>query len=399
MRKMKLPYLRTRKYTNKAGEVWVGYYYEPPRGSGGEPGIKPKPIALGNEMLKPGATLKAPPPEVLQAYSKATGTAVKLPSAAGTVAAVYARWHIWAKGEVRDGRLSARTLKDYEEHWKELEPIFGAGMIDALTQPVMLGYFDRRTSKDRGKREVNFIGQLCGWARPRGYMTAANPVDRNLRENMKVQKTKRPTVPDDVYWTVWYCGDQLVKDMLDVSLMVACRPFEAIRVAMPGMDDTEMPAYMPKTKKSGRAVKMVPIEGKLKEIIDRRRATHPMSLYILFDENGQELRKNGLIRSRFYKARDLARAVCKEAGIKWVEFARTDLRPTAITQVDKDHGRQEARKLAGHTTEKQTAHYVRHDAELVTTAALPALQADLFSKIDKIKAELASKESHENRNA
>lgn len=393
MRKMKLPYLRTRKYTNKAGEVWVGYYFEPPRGSGGEAGVKPKPVALGHEMLKAGSAIKAPPPEVLQAYSKATGTAVKLPAAAGTVEAVYGRWLIWAKAEVQAGRLGARTLKDYQEHWKELQPVFGAGIMEALTQPVLLGYFDKRTSKDRGKREVNFMGLLCGWARARGYMSAANPVDRNLRGNMKVQKTQRPTVPDEVYWTVWYCGDQLVRDTLDISLMMACRPAEAIRVPMPPEDAQEMPAPTPKTAKSGRAVKTVPVKGKLKEIIDRRRKMNPLSLYILCDDNGQELRMNGSIRSRFYKARDLARAVCKEAGIKWVEFARTDLRPTAITQVDKTHGRQEARKLAAHTTEKQTAHYVRHDAELVTTAALPALQADLFSKIDKIKANLASKEA------
>jgi hypothetical protein len=47
---MKLPYLRTRKYKNNAGVTWIGYYYEPPRGSGGVPGVIPKGRPLPDEL-------------------------------------------------------------------------------------------------------------------------------------------------------------------------------------------------------------------------------------------------------------------------------------------------------------------------------------------------------------
>jgi hypothetical protein len=386
---MKLPYLRTRKYKNKAGDTWIGYYYEPPRGSAGAPGVKPKPIALGSQLVK-GKAPATPPAEVLQEYGKACGKNVALPAAQGTVQAVYEAWHTWAELEVKAKRLAKRSLTDYERHWAILKPVFGAGHIDALTQPLLLDYFDRRSSKDRGKREVNFLGLLCSWAAARGRRAAPSPVDRGLRKQMKVdKKPKARPVTAEAYWVVWHCGDQLVRDALDLAYQLATRPAEVLSVPMPEPGAIEIEAPMPKTARSGRAAKMVPITPELSALIERRRKLQPHSLYVLFDDRGQQLRAAGVLRARLYKARDLAKQVCEAAEIKWVDFTLQQLRPTAITQVDKSHGREEARKLGGHTTEKQTAHYVRHGAELVTPAALPAPNIELQRKVEEIKLQLA----------
>lgn len=390
MRTMKLPHLVKRTYTNKAGQVWTGWYYQPPRGSGGTPGVRAKPVPLGDLLASTSPAI--PPAEVLAAYAKAAGTPVQMPASEKAIATIYGRWLLWAQAEVKAGRLTRRTLADYETLWTALEPVFGKGNIDALTQPVLLQYFDKRSSKDRGKREVNFLGQLCAWARPRGYMVAANPVDRGLRLQMKVERTRRPTVPADVYWVVWQCADQLVRDTLDLSHMLATRPSEVIRVAMPEPGATELEVQMPKTARRGRAAKRVPITAELQALIDRRRQMNPHSLYVLFDERGQQLHAKGTVRGRFDKARTMARAVCKAAGIEWVEFARLDIRPTAITQIDKTHGRDVARRSAGHTTDKQTAHYVRPEAETGAAADLPrAVSDELAGKVLKVMAELASK--------
>jgi len=40
----------------------VGYYYEPPRGSGGGLGVRAKPIPLGYEMLQEGEKASGVPP-------------------------------------------------------------------------------------------------------------------------------------------------------------------------------------------------------------------------------------------------------------------------------------------------------------------------------------------------
>jgi hypothetical protein len=387
MRGMKLPHLVRRAYTNKAGATWIGYYYQPPRG---DDGTRPKPVPLGSHQVT-GKGPHHPPAEVLLKYGEVTKKNVPLPAQDGTVAAVYARWLAWARQEVAAKRLAARTLKDYRAHWKLLEPVFGAGQINAITQPVLLGYFDRRTSKDRGKREVAFMGLVCAWAHARGFRAMPNPVDESLRLQMKVTKQIAPVVPADTYWVVWRCADQLVRDMLDLSLMCACRPSEAIRVPMPEDGATELLLTIRKTERSGKPAKRVPITPELHTLIERRRALQPHSLYVLFDERGQQLRVQGSIRSRLMKARKLAELVCKEAGIPWVDFTRQQLRPTAITQVDKSHGREEARKLAAHTTEKQTAHYIRHEAEMATPAVLPPMDIELLKKVEKIKADLAGK--------
>jgi integrase len=385
---VKLPGLIKRTYANRAGETWIGYYFQAGRGDGG---TRPKPVALGHHLVK-GRGPHTPPPEVLAAYGKLARVDVRAATGPGTVQAVYDAWHRWAQLEVKADRLSRRSLKDYEQHWSDLAGMFADGRIEALTQPVLLDYFDQRTSKDRGKREVAFLGLLCAWARGRGYMHAANPVDRGLRHQLKVDKRpKAPTVGADTYWVVWQCADQLVRDALDVTLIMGTRVNEALRVPMPAPDDTEIEAPQPKTRKSGRASKMVPITPQLQALIERRRALHPHSLYLLFDEKGQQLRPTGAIRSRLYKARDLAKQVCQAAGINWIDFTRQQLRPTAVTQVDKSHGRDEARKLAGHATDRQTAHYVRHEAERVTPAALPAPNIELQARIEAIKVQLASR--------
>jgi hypothetical protein len=389
MRPMKLPHVVQRAYTNRQGATWIGYYYQPPRGADGK---RPKPTPLGSHLVT-GKGPHSPPPEVLAAYAKATGKDVDISAKHGTVASVYERYLKWAREEVRAGRLGRRTLADYEAHWVELQRVFADGQVNALTQPILLGYFDRRSSKDRGKREVCFLGVLCGWARARGYMTAPNPVDRGLRKQMKVTKHVAPVVSAEAYWVVWQCGDQLVRDTLDLALMAASRPSEALRVPMPEPGWTELELAMKKTEKSGRPAKRIPKTPALEALIERRRRLQPHSLYVLFDEKGQQLRPNGAIRSRLEKARDLAAKVCEEAGIAWTDVTLQRLRPTAVTQVDKDHGREEARKLAGHTTEKQTAHYIRHEAEMATPAALFAVDPALIAKIEQAKAKLNEPEA------
>lgn len=296
---MKLPYLRIRKYRNKAGQTWIGYYYEPPRGAGGIPGVRPKPISLGSEMVRRGdQSPTIPAPAILARYSEVAHVKIQKTAVEGTCQAVYDRWVEWARTEVRAGRLAKRTLYDYERHWDQLQPVFGQGPIDGLTQPVLLTYFDRRSSKDRGKREINFLGLLCAWAKPRGYMRSPNPVDRGLRHQLKLLKVQTPVVNPDVYRVVWACGDQLVKDTLDLAYMLATRPNEVLRVPMPEVGASQVEKMMPKTSKRGRASVRIPITPELQQFIDRRRALHPASLYLLFDEQGRQLLPQGMVRSK-----------------------------------------------------------------------------------------------------
>ena len=140
---------------------------------------------------------------------------------------------------------------------------------------------------------------------------------------------------------------------------------------------------MPKTVKRGtRAVKF-PVTPDLAGLIERRRALNPNSLYLLFDDEGRQLLEQGMIRTRLTKAIQKAKVVCAQLGIYWVPFTRQQLRPTVLTHADKVNARDAVRRLAGHTTEKQTADYIRHEAEIASPAVLPPLDRNLLSSIDQ----------------
>jgi integrase len=79
----------------------------------------------------------------------------------------------------------------------------------------------------------------------------------------------------------------------------------------------------------------------------------------------------GKFRFRFHKAREAAKkhidalAVelgvekLRELGLEWFPFQFRDLRPKAATDKERSAGMAETRRFLGHTTERQTADYVR----------------------------------------
>lgn len=48
-------------------------------------------------------------------------------------------------------------------------------------------------------------------------------------------------------------------------------------------------------------------------------------------------------------------------------------------------------RLAGHSTEKQTADYIRHEAESAIAANLPAPDVQLVARVEELKEELFTK--------
>ena len=79
----------------------------------------------------------------------------------------------------------------------------------------------------------------------------------------------------------------------------------------------------------------------------------------------------GKFRSRFNKARKAAKKQIDalaskvgseklhELGLEWFPFQFRDLRPKAATGKERATGTAETRRFLGHTTERQTADYVR----------------------------------------
>jgi integrase len=115
---------------------------------------------------------------------------------------------------------------------------------------------------------------------------------------------------------------------------------------------------------------------------------------ILCDEKGQKLLLQRKFRSRFSKARKAAKkeidALASEVGseklhelgLEWFSFQFRDLRPKAATDKERATGMAETRRFLGHTTERQTAEYVRDKiGELVNpvTASKPEWRAKVLA--------------------
>ena len=337
-------------WTNKKGEKKVAYYYRPSRKTADKSSGKKdprKPIPLGTDYR-----------EALKKWAEIHGTAIEAP-APGTLADDYAAYMKWA--EKRNvSKLSLRTIKDRKGYWKKLAPCFGHLNADKFESQWALEYFERRSSQVSAKKELKFLSVLFNWSRARGRMRQPNPLTGLFRQ-LHVDEKRDIYVHDTCYQLTWQHGTQLVRDAMDFTYLCGNRPNETERANKRNISGDELTIEIAKTEKSGLAKKRLPITGELAAYIDRQRQKAPSSVYLVSDENGQPLKtKSAKFRREWAAARDAAEAAAKAKNLDYTRFRLMDIRAKAATDIAEQHGLEAARKLLGHTTQKQTADYIRN---------------------------------------
>lgn len=330
------PHMTVRSYTNQRGETWTGYYYEHPRDMDGKRKLTPLGSDLAQARLKWAELEQQPPPVDL-----------------ATVEGVYTLYMRWAENR-EQSKLSLRTLVDRKKYWKQLSGLYASVPIDALRPEHIMRYFEKRTSKVSGKKELKFMSVLCNWARGKGLMKEPNPCT-GLFVQMKVKEGRDIYVEDIWLALVYKHGSDTIRDALDLAYLTGQRPADVKKMRWSQVQDGVLLVGQNKTGVKLRIL----IEGKLKEVLERIRARGIKGMTILSDPKGQPLKDFGFFRSQFDKARDAAEAEAKEMGIDFVRFQFRDLRPKAATDLDTLHSLKAAQKLLGHTTERMTAEYIR----------------------------------------
>ena len=140
------------------------------------------------------------------------------------------------------------------------------------------------------------------------------------------------------------------------------------------------------------------MEGALKDFLERLKSEHKvLGQTILCDEQGQHLLLQGKFRYRFDQARDaagerlkeinaeLGEDAMREMGLEWIRFQFRDMRPKAATDNERNKGMDATRRLLGHTTEKQTADYVRGlVGELVDSVSVAQMTEDFRAFLAKV---------------
>ncbi|MGQ5525409.1 tyrosine-type recombinase/integrase [Chitinimonas sp. PSY-7] len=203
-----------------------------------------------------------------------------------------------------------------------------------------------QTAKTRANREKALFSHIWNHARKWRYTSITNPCQgiKGHKEN------PRDTYVDDAeYKAVWEASDDLLRLALDLALLIGQRPADVLKINTTDIRGGMLWIKQNKTKARLRIV----IEGALQIVLDRalaRKQTLPnRNSQLLAYEDGTRFTYRQLIY-RFEKARALS-------GQTW-QFR--DLRAKAGTDADAMGGIKAANALLGHTTEQQTADYIRH---------------------------------------
>jgi len=276
----------------------------------------------------------------------------------GTLSYAYGKYIAWAK-KPKLSHLSPRTIEDRENYWKDIEPAYGHFLMDNFRRSKMfLDYFEAHSSQCTAKKQLKFLSQLFDWSKARDYMSVPNPLNGVIKQ-FKVKENREMYVRDYDYNLVHHFGDQLIKDVIDFSYMCANRPAETYESKITNIENNVLKIQLPKTRKRGVRFKRIPLVGKIAELIERIKTRTITSQYIFCDQYGQQLKATGKIRNSFDVARKAAKKYAEENDIEFITFQLRDLRAKAATDTALKDGIEAARKLLGHTTQKQTATYIR----------------------------------------
>lgn len=345
MKPPKLPYFKAQYWTTAKGKKKVAYYYRFPTKSG------KKPIALGTDLGK-----------AIQKWGEIHGVEIEKPRD-GELSIVYNEYMQWAEKTALSG-LAPRTIKDRKDYWGRRDngrlcQVFGSVNPGLIEPNHLLIYFERRSSQAMAKKEIKFLSVLFNWGISRGMISCPNPTTHIMRL-LKVNEKKDIYVDDGSFDLVFKHADQLIRDAMTFTYICGNRPNESECARKSDIDGDELVIHLAKTRKRGNPIKRLKIDGDLKSYIEKQKEKVPSSVYLVSDERGQPLRTISMrFRRAWDKAREDAEKEAEAKGLAFTRFALMDLRAKAATDMCAKHGIEAARVLLGHTTQKQTADYIR----------------------------------------
>ncbi len=209
----------------------------------------------------------------------------------------------------------------------------------------------------RANREKALFSHVWNYAREQGLTKLPNPCSgiHGFTED------GRDASPDaDLVQLVQNEADQPLQFAMRLANIIGQRPADVLRVSEKHIKG-EIPGGILEVQQGKTRAKLrIVIVGDLADLlievkawkkeIEKDRKVYAMAL--LVNEQGKALTKH-MLRDRF----DDARA---RAGVKKDLFQFRDFRAKVATETDEAAGTPAAQALLGHTTENQTATYIRH---------------------------------------
>lgn len=283
--------------------------------------------------------LSADRAEAMRRYADLEGK--QLPDELRTVRATWQAFETHPRGlQTR----APRTQKDYRDHWRQLDPVFG-GLDWADVQRVdAIQYLDKRSNKSGANKEIKVLSMLWQFALNRGLTRAANALQR--MEYHRLEPRDR-YLTDGEYKAVMLAGDQVLRDAMRLAYLTGQRPADALRLTWRDVTEADGRAYV--TCAQSKTGKRVEVEAgpELVALLAELRA-RPMSairLVILPSGKPASLR---MVQDRW-------KAAAEAAGVLNARFV--DLRAKSAS--DEQAG---ATERLGHQDERITKRIYRRTA-------------------------------------
>jgi integrase len=244
-----------------------------------------------------------------------------------------------------------------------------------VTPPDCSEFLKAYRKKPRTHNEMRAgLRELMRYAEEKGYRPAgSNPVDSiktistpardKYITDSELRRIKRAAmVGDDGKRTrsgpmlcalidLAYLTGQRISDLLDLRRSKKSAIDKDGLVAAPYVADEGLYFQPSKTKGSTGAKILIEWTPRLKAVFERIKAIGRNSLhYVITTQEAQAY--------SYYGASTAWRRAVKRAGVKNCHF--NDLRAKALTDKEEAQGMQQARRMGAHSTEAQTADYVRH---------------------------------------
>jgi hypothetical protein len=313
----KHPRLRSHTRRRKSGKVVVYYTYD--RRPEGLPDV-----ALGSDY-----------DEALKKWHELHERA---PRIAGTLLEAFEAW----EREALPAYESAVTRRNYAQNLKQLKAALGGATWPQVDFPGLKGYLRKRSAKTQANRELSLLQVIWNWARGERYTLLPWPAAGMERSRWKnVEHAREFEVTDELFAAVYYEGDQVLRDCMDLASATGMRLTDCRTIVLPRGDLLRL-----KASKTGKKADFdLALSAVLPDLVARRRAQAADHLMLLSTPAGKAVTAT-MLRDRYELARE--RAAVKAYLADDDDFGRAiramylrDMRKRAADLADSDAAAQE----------------------------------------------------------
>jgi len=242
--------------------------------------------------------------------------------------------------------LSPKTQQERIRHAERLTRVFGHLSLDDIRPVHVAQYLDARTAKVAANREITLLSSMYRLAIRRGLC--------DLNPCLNVQRNKeRPRdryIEDHEFVAVRGYARPLVRFVMDLAYLTAMRLGDLLNLNLDQLEEDGIRMEQRKTKKK----LLIQWTPELQKTVNQLKQLRPKTagFYLICNRRGEGYTASGF-KSMWQKTIRGAH----ESGVIQKRFTFHDIRAKAGTDAD-DLG-QNAQKLLGHTTAKQTVTYLR----------------------------------------